>query len=131
MKKRKAATGNTPRTRAEWVSLIISMLLLAGVVSTVIALWLNSSDKPARFRVSPGAVRNEAGLFYLPVTVTNEGDTTGAQVTVEGKLKGAEKEESASTTFDFIPARSSAEGILVFMSEPGSAEVRVISYQQP
>jgi uncharacterized protein (TIGR02588 family) len=131
MTKKKAAGGNTPRTRAEWVSLIISILLLAGVAGIVVALWLNSSDRPARFRVDRGAVRNEAGQYYLPITVTNDGDTTGAQVTVQGKLRLNDREESASTTFDFIPARSSAQGILIFISEPGPAEVLVISYQQP
>lgn len=131
MTKKKNATSNTPRTSAEWVSLIVSILLLAGVVGIVLALWLNSSDAPARFRVERGTPRNEAGQFYLPIKVTNEGDTTGAQVMVEGKLKVNEKEETAATTFDFIPARSTAEGILIFASEPGSAEVRVISYQEP
>ncbi|HKS28977.1 MAG TPA: hypothetical protein VJS44_14215 [Pyrinomonadaceae bacterium] len=131
MTKKKAASTNTPRTSAEWVSLVISILLLAGVVGTVAALWLGSSNSPARFRVERGTPRNEAGHYYLPIKVTNEGDTTGAQVTVEGKLKVSENEETASTTFDFIPARSTAEGILIFVSEPGSAEVRVISYQQP
>jgi uncharacterized protein (TIGR02588 family) len=131
MTKKKAAKGNPPRTRAEWVSLIISILLLAGVVGMVVSLWLSSSNRPARFRVDRGAIRNEAGHYYLPIRITNEGGTTGAQVTVEGKIKGAEGEESASTTFDFIPARSSAEGILIFSGEPGSAEVRVTSYQQP
>jgi uncharacterized protein (TIGR02588 family) len=131
MTKKKAAGTNAPRTAAEWVSLVISALLLAGVVGIVIALWLNSSNTPARFRVERGTPRNESGQFYLPIKVTNEGDTTGAQVTVEGKLKVNEGEETASTTFDFIPARSTAEGILIFVAEPGSAEVRVISYQQP
>ncbi|HEX8749279.1 MAG TPA: hypothetical protein VF717_19040 [Pyrinomonadaceae bacterium] len=131
MTKKKAAGANLPRTTAEWVSLIISALLLAGVVGIVLALWLNSPDSPARFRIERGTPRNEAGQFYLPIKVTNEGDTTGAQVTIEGKLKVNEREETAATTFDFIPARSSAEGILIFIAEPGSAEVRVISYQQP
>jgi len=131
MTKRKAAGTNTPRTPAEWVSLIISTLLLAAVVATVVALWFNSSDTPARFRVERGTPRNEGGQFYLPIKVINEGDTTGAQVTVEGKLKVNEGEETASTTFDFIPARSTAEGILIFKAEPGPAEVRVVSHQQP
>lgn len=131
MTKKKAASSNTPRTSTEWVSLIISILLLAGVVGTVVALWLNASDAPARFRVERGTPRNEAGHFYLPIKVINDGETTGAQVTIEGKLKVNEKEETAATTFDFIPAGSTAEGILIFKAEPGSAEVRVISYQQP
>jgi uncharacterized protein (TIGR02588 family) len=131
MTKKKTQSANKPRTAAEWVSLAISVLLLAGVIGIVVALWMTASDKPARFRVEPGAIRNESGPYYLSVKVINEGDKTGAQVTVEGKLKANDKEERAVTTFDFIPARSSAEGILIFASEPSSADVRVMSYQEP
>jgi uncharacterized protein (TIGR02588 family) len=131
MTKKKNGSGVAPRTKAEWFSLIVSILLLAAVVGAVVALWLSPSDNPARFRVDRGAIRNEAGQYYLPVTVTNEGDATGAQVTVEGKLKGTGGEETPATTFDFIPARSSAEVVLIFKGDPASAEVRVVSYQQP
>jgi uncharacterized protein (TIGR02588 family) len=113
------------------VSLAVALLLVTGGVGVVVVLWLNSSNTQARFRVERGAIRNEAGQYYLPVTVTNEGDETGAQVTVEGRLRGTSGEEKAATIFDFIPARSSAEGVLVFTGEPSTAEVRVISYQQP
>jgi uncharacterized protein (TIGR02588 family) len=128
---KKSKTSVAPRTKAEWVSLIISILLLAGVVGVVIALWLSPSKEPARFRIDRRAIRNEVGHYYLPITVTNEGDATGAQVTVEGRLEGAGNEQTSATTFDFIPAHSSVEGVLIFDTEPTSAELRVVSYQQP
>lgn len=131
MTKKKSKTGIAPRTKAEWVSLIISILLLAVVVALVVSLWLGQSHQPARFRVESGPIRNEAGHYYLSIKVTNEGDKTGAQVSVEGKVNSAGGEEAAATTFDFIPARSSVEGVLVFNGDPASAEVRVVSYQQP
>ncbi|HEX8144111.1 MAG TPA: hypothetical protein VF553_16035 [Pyrinomonadaceae bacterium] len=119
------------RTKAEWVSLIISLLLVSGVVCVVVALWLSPANRPTSFRVERSTIRHEENYYYLPIKVTNEGDATGAQVTVEGKLKSGSTEEAASTTFDFIPARSSAEGILIFTSDPTTAQVHVISYQQP
>jgi uncharacterized protein (TIGR02588 family) len=131
MTKKKGKSSVAPRTKAEWVSLAISTLLLAAVIGAVTALWISQSKEPARFRVDRGAARNEAGQYYLPITVTNEGDATGAQVTVEGKLTAGGGEETSATTFDFIPARSRAEGVLVFNHDPASAEVRVVSYQQP
>jgi uncharacterized protein (TIGR02588 family) len=131
MSKKKGEGGVAPRSKAEWVSLGISVLVLAAVVGLVIALWLNPSGEPALFRIDREQIRNEAGHYYLPITITNEGDATGAQVTVEGKLKMGDDEEVASTTFDFIPARSSAKGVLIFKSEPTSADVRVASYQVP
>lgn len=125
------ANGAAPRTKAEWVSLLISLLLLAGVVGTVIALWLRPTDNPPRFRLERGAVRHDAEHYYLPITLSNDGDATGAQVTIEGTLRGTDTEETATTTFDFVPARSRVEGVLVFTSEPTAATVRVVSYQQP
>lgn len=125
------STSIAPRTKAEWVSLLISLLLLAGVVGTVIALWLRPADNPPRFRIERGQVRNDAEHYYLPVTVINDGDATGAQVTIAGTLRGINAEETANTTFDFVPARSRVAGVLVFSSEPTVAAVRVVSYQQP
>ena len=123
--------GSNPRTTAKRVSLAISITLLAGVIGIVLALWVSTSNEPARFQVSRGVIRNEVGFYYLPITVTNAGSETGAEVTVEGKLKQASNSETASTTFDFIPGQSSVEGVLVFSQEPTAAEVHVTSYQQP
>lgn len=131
MTRKKGKTSGTPRTTAELVSMIISIALLAGVVGVVIVLWLSPSSEPARFRIDRMPIRNELGHYYLPITVTNEGDATGAQVTVEGRLAGPGNEQASATTFDFIPAHSSVEGVLIFDTEPTSAELRVVSYQQP
>jgi uncharacterized protein (TIGR02588 family) len=131
MSRKKGKSQIAPRTKAEWVSLVIAVLLLAAVIGLVVALWMSPARNPARFRVDRGAIRSEAGLYYLQITVINEGDATGAQVSVEGKLTSATGDETSSTTFDFIPARSRAEGTLIFSRDPAAAEVRVASFQQP
>lgn len=119
------------RNPAEWFSLGISLTLLSAVVATVASLWLNPSLKPAAFTVEPGKVRAAHDHYYLPVTIKNEGDATAAEVTVEGTLTTTSPEEVATTTFDFVPARSDAEGVLIFSQDPSAATVRVISYQEP
>lgn len=115
------------RSQAEWISLGIALTLLTGVVATVVALWLRPSQ-PAEFTVERGEVRAANNQYYLPITVRNKGDATAAQVTVEGMLG---TEETFTTTFDFVPARSNAEGVLIFSQEPAAATVRVVSYQEP
>ena len=131
-RKKKKATNETARTTAEWVSLVISLVLIAGVLGVVIALWVRETGAPVRFRVERGAVRNEGERFYLPLTVTNDGDAAGTQVTVEGRLGGNGGDtNSAATTFDFIPAHSSVECVLLFPRDPSAAEVSVTSCQQP
>lgn len=128
---KKADTKLAPRSKPEWISLTISIALVAGVVGLVVATWLNPSKAPASFRIDRGAIRNVGGQYYLPITITNDGDGTGAEVTVEGRVIGSGNEQVSATTFDFIPARSSVEGILIFDTEPTSATLRVASYQQP
>jgi uncharacterized protein (TIGR02588 family) len=131
LSKKRKSSKITPRTTAEWVSLVVSLLLLAVVVGIVVKLWVSETDEPPRFKVETGAARNEAGLVYLPFTLTNDGDKTAAEVTVEGKIVAGGTEEISSTTFDFIPGHARQEGVLVFSADPASAEVRVTSYQQP
>ena len=120
-----------PRTTAEWLSLGIALTLLAAVIGSVIALWLSPNDDPPRFTVEQGEVRNQDGRFHLVVIVRNDGDLTASQVTIEGRLAGDGQEESAMTTFDFVPGRSAVEGVLVFGRDPAGAVVRVASYQKP
>lgn len=76
-------------------------------------------------------VRNDAGVFYLPVTVTNIGGLAVGQVRVEGKLSNAEREEVTATTIDFLPVRAREEVVLVFRGEPSAAVVDVVSYHLP
>lgn len=119
------------RNPAEWFSLGISLTLLSAVIATVASLWLNPSLKPAEFTIKPGQVRAANGNYYLPVTISNEGDATAAEVTVEGTLETSSPDEVATTTFAFVPARSDVEGVLIFSQEPSAATVRVVSYQEP
>ncbi|GAB4465832.1 MAG: hypothetical protein OHK0037_21010 [Elainellaceae cyanobacterium] len=122
---------SSSRNYAEWVSLGISLVLLSGVISTIISLWLNPSLKPAQFAIESGKTRSADNHYYLPVTIKNEGDAAAAQVTVEGVLNTAGQAETSTTTFDFVPARSDVEGVLIFSREPSAAKVRVVSYQEP
>lgn len=120
-----------PRTPAEWVSLGVALLLLAGVVGTVIVLWVDSSDNQIEFEIEHQSIYQQASKFYLQISVTNNGDRAAQAVTVEGKLTIEGEEEISTTTFDFIPARSKVQGVLIFSHQPEAVEVRVTSFQQP
>jgi uncharacterized protein (TIGR02588 family) len=128
---KKAGTKLAPRSMPELISLVVSIALVASVVGLVVASWLNPTKAPASFRIARGAIRYVGGEYYLPITITNDGDGTGAEVTVEGRVSGSGNEQVSATTFDFIPARSNVEGILIFDTEPTSVTLRVASYQQP
>ena len=87
MSKKRKRSKIAPRTNAEWVSLVISLFLLAVVVGIVIKLWVSETQEtcPVQNRDRRGAQRS--GAVYLPFTLTNEGDQTAAEVTVEGRIE--------------------------------------------
>lgn len=121
------------RTTAEWVSLGITALLLAGVVGTIISLWVTSSDDPVRFRISVDEGRFEEGQYYLPFTIVNDSTRTAAQVAVEGRARIDEREETSITVFSYIASQEKVEGTLIFseIKEATNVKVRVVSFQRP
>lgn len=124
-------TEHAPRSTAEWVSLLLSLVIIAGVVGAVLMLWISPAATPARFAVETGTVRVEGDQYYLPVTLKNEGDLTAAQVTLVGVVPGGEQDEQISVTFDFVAGHSSSRAVLIFRSDPSSARLRVVSYEEP
>ena len=120
-----------PKSTAEWISLAVSLVILLGFVGAIIWLWIHQPTGPAQFDVRRGAVRNETGLFHLPVTVTNTGGLAVGQVRVEGKLKNHGEEEITVITIDFLPVRAQEEVVLIFRNEPSAAVVQVVSYHPP
>ena len=132
MSGRKGGAAASPRTLAEWVSLGMSLLLLACVVGVILWLWASEPEGPPRFAVERGAARQEAGLFHLPVAVTNVGGLAAGQVRIEGRLAGAGPEqERPATTIEFLPVRAREEVVLVFRGDPAGAAVEVVSYRLP
>ncbi len=120
-----------PRSSAEWISLAVSLIILLGFVAAILWLWVHQPAGPPQFKIERGVVRNEAGLFHLPVTVTNVGGLAVGQVRVEGKLSNEGREEITVTTIDFLPVRAQEEVVLIFRSEPSGAVVQVVSYSKP
>ena len=119
------------RSSAEWISLVISLALLAGVVGLVVWVWVREAGSPAQFTVERGETRQANAQFYLFVTIHNDGDLTASEVLLEGTLEVDGQEETASTTFDFVPGHSEREATLMFSADPAEAELQVMSYQKP
>ena len=131
MSRKQQSSPALPRTPAEWVAFSISLLLLASVVSIILRLWVKEPTGPPQFKVERGMVRSEAGLYHLPVAVTNVGGSAAGQVRVEGRLSTVGLEERPVTTIEFLPVQAREEIVLIFHTDPSGASVEVISYQQP
>lgn len=126
-------TQDRGRSTAEWVSLLVAALVLGAVIGVVLVLWLSVGNRPPHFVIEPDEVRQEGGQYYLTFTMRNAGNQTGSEVLVEGFLPatGSDGEERSATTFDFVPAQATVDGVLVFSRDPAGVQLRVLSYQPP
>ena len=115
------------RTTAEWISLIISILVLACLVGLIGWLWATEGDQPAQFSLEMGEVRQVGQQFYLEVTVRNDGDQAAAAVEVVGTLD----DQASNVTLDLLPGHAEQNATLIFDSDPKQAELAVVGYSEP
>ncbi|MFB2773435.1 TIGR02588 family protein [Pelatocladus sp. BLCC-F211] len=123
------------RSAAEWVTLSISLLILAVIVSLVAYIWINEKDQPPVLSVSNKQKIWEAdGQFYVPFEIVNTGGETAesvqliAELEIQGKVT-----QSGEQQIDFLSRGEKEEGAFVFNEDPrkGQLTIRVGSYKSP
>ena len=130
------ATRQSGRTVAEWTTLGISLAILAVVFTTIAWLWLRDDAAPATIDVTAmtGEIRHKGDVWYFPLEVTNTGDATAEDVSVEAELApDAGQPETAEVTFAFLASGETVRGTVVFTSDPasGSLTIRPVSFKEP
>lgn len=113
----------------EWSIAAASGLAVAVLFGFLLFEALTASDAPPTFTTHPAFIREAGGLYYVTVTVNNDGPKAAADVTVTGDLQ----QQTASATLDYAPANSQSEVTLVF-SEPveqDALRLRVESFREP
>lgn len=113
----------------EWAVFAISLALLLSILGYLIYDSLQDEGTPAQISIELGQPESEGSLFRVPVTVTNNGDDSAADVEV-GVTDGSQE---LSLTIALLPSRSTASGYVYFQKqpEPGSIAGRVLSYLEP
>ena len=126
----KSKQRNDPVPLLEWITAALGALVAIAFFVTI-ALSLGDETREALPMLSVRVERAVAGDNHhsLRLVVANASDRTAKQVQVEGKLGG----EVSSMTLDYVPARSTAEGAILFKSDPrgGAVELRITGYQLP
>jgi len=120
--------------RIEWVIGIASGLLVAGLIGFLAYDGLTATGAHPEFAVETGAVIRAGELYVVTFTLANGGDATAAAVDVVGELaRPGASAETATVTFDYVPARSRREGALVFTTDPagGQLTIRPRGYGSP
>ena len=129
------AKPKTTRSTAEWITLGVSLSIVLGLLGLLTYLSFRGSEEPVRIEVQAqlDSVREEGGVFYLPVEITNRGDTTASGVQVELSLSDSQgNQQSSSFTVQFLPGRAAARGEAVFTIDPRQGELLISSsYLEP
>jgi uncharacterized protein (TIGR02588 family) len=126
----------TGRSAAEWVTLIVSSLLVLGLVALTSYLYLTAPTDPAAVTVEPHLEQayQSGSRFYLPVTVRNTGGQTAEEVRVRVTLTDAGgSAESAEFQIQFLAGGGTGRAVVSFGSDPraGQLTAAVVSFLEP
>lgn len=122
------------RSAAEWTTLVLSAVVVVALAGLVSAQYLGT-QRPAVIEATPrlDALREDAGLFYLPVDIANRGEQAAEEVLVRVTVRNGEDEESAELTVPLLAGGGAEEGVTVFRIRPieGGIDARVIAFLRP
>ena len=110
----------TVRTsRWEWVTALVSGLLLLGILGVLLYDALARAHTPPDIVVRPDSSTRGAAGFRVHFTARNLGHETAAAVHVSGEiLEGEAPIESAEAVLDYVPGNGKRSGQLVFTRDP-------------
>ena len=121
------------RSPAEWVTFVVSCLVLAVVVG-LIALQPQSAEEPAGpIAHLSGPATPAPGGFQVPVEVRNDGGDTAADVQVTAELTIDGEVTEADQVIDFLAGDETEDLVFVFLDDPadGDLVVRVSGFSKP
>jgi uncharacterized protein (TIGR02588 family) len=132
--RRKGRTGQG-RTLAEWITFAISLGIVLLVIAGVVATMITAGDRPPAITVQPRLeqVRAEAGRFYLPLVVRNEGGRSVEEVRIVVTHGSGSDSSEAEVVIDLLAAGETADATVSFSRDPrqGSLSAEVRSFRQP
>jgi uncharacterized protein (TIGR02588 family) len=110
--------------RLEWIVAIIGFALTSATL--IFLLYQGLTDGPALpdIVVEAEQVIEVSRGYMVRIRAVNRGSRTAADVKIEGELKsGGTVQETAETTFTYLPARSERRGGLFFSKDPRQGQL--------
>lgn len=117
----------------EWIASALGLILVTGSIGLILYDALDQDTLP-QLNAEAGSVSAVGGRYLIEITVRNHGGSTAASVNVEGALKrGGKTLETASATFDYVPAHSQTTGGMLFSHDPRQyrLELDATAYMDP
>lgn len=124
------------RTTVEWITLGISVMIVASLVGLITYLYVSGGSTPAVIEVKPqfDQIRQVQDQYYLPIEIRNVGGETAEEVTVQISLVSANGQTaSVEVTIDFLAGHGRMKATVAFSEDPRQGEVMVdvVSYLEP
>ncbi|UEM01840.1 hypothetical protein JL101_017745 [Skermanella rosea] len=117
----------------EWATALLGLAMMVGSIGLILYDAFDQ-DTPPKLQAHAERHSTIDGRHLVEFVVTNDGGATAARVTVEGTLgKAGTAVETASVTFDYVPAHSRTRGGMLFDHDPGTHDVtfEAKSYTEP
>ena len=125
-------TGTT--TPLEWVAALLGLVVVLAALAVLVRQAASGDGGPPVIATEVTAVERTGATYRVEVRVVNRGESTAAQLTIEGTIDspGGEPEKS-DTVIDYLPARSTRPVSLLFTRDPRRAHlaVRATSFTDP
>lgn len=123
------AGGEDRRSGAEWVTLVLGLLIVVGVLGTVTWLGVTQSPRPVSISITTHVTEQHhfAGGYYLPVSVTNEGDEAAQELLLRATLTGPGLErEEVELTIQSLGGGQQADAMFVFRQDPAAGTLQIL-----
>lgn len=110
----------------EWIFASIGLLVILCALGFLIYRGATKGDTPPVVKVEVESIAQAGENYVVNFRVSNTGDTTAADLTIEGELKNGEKsEETSDVTMTYVPARSVRRGGLIFTKNPNEFQLKI------
>ena len=116
------------RSVAEWTTLVIGAVLILALVGLVTYLYVSGENRPPVVEATSldREIRREESAYYVPIEVTNQGGETAEDVVIQAELSTGEgAPEVTEFAIDFLAGGETAEGTVVFSTDPSAGELTV------
>ena len=123
-----------PPSLLEWIFAALGLVVVLSAVGFLIYRGATKGDAPPVLKIEVESIAQKGDNYLVNFRVSNTGETTAADLTIEGVLKNGEKtEETSDLTMTYVPAQSMRRGGLFFTKNPHEFELRIRAkgYEQP
>lgn len=127
--------GSEERSTAEWVTLVVSVLIVLALAGLIIYQQMVRGTEPPLIEVTPKLeeMRQEGNAYYVTIEVTNKGELTAEDVEVQLSLETGEGQpEVAAFTLKLLAGRETESQTVIFQNDPSKGKLtHVVAFSTP